>query len=352
ARPGARHLEDRGRPIAEWGAPRARTATGASSSTLGARPWRAGRARTRTAWWRTALLAGGAALAGTPALAKPLDQLIPGLFGGSLSTTISQTTTDSSRQQVLAVQKFNNLNAQLSVARSQVPLPSTSGAFTFEWDHELDTFVRSDLSLGSIFAERAQTLGRGRFNVGFSYQHVDYSTIDGDPLDHFVSRQPALSQAYLNNLPPDDQARFGNDKIQTTLDLSFTLDLFYLSAAYGITDDIDVSLGLTLNRAHLSGHATAMTFDPGNPNDPHVVFFSANQPGVIIEGGSGACAQPFRCATDSFNGSADGTGDLYLRGKWHVIDLQYADLALAGVLTLPTGNANNLLGFHDVTFTP
>ena len=35
-------------------------------------------------------------------MAKPLDQLIPGLFGGSLSTTISQTTTDSSRQQVLA----------------------------------------------------------------------------------------------------------------------------------------------------------------------------------------------------------------------------------------------------------
>jgi hypothetical protein len=305
--------------------------------------------RSRAAAWSVALLACGALLASAPAGAKPLDQLIPGLFGGSLSTTV--TITDSSRQQVLVVQRFRNIAAQLSVARSQVPLPSTSGAFTFAWDPELDTFVRADLSLGSIFAERAQTLGRGRFNVGFSYQHVGFDTLDGDPLDHIVARQPAFTQAYLDNLPPDDRALFANDQIQTDLALSFTLDMFYVSAAYGLTDDIDLSLGLTVNRAALSGNALAMTFDPGNPNPQDVAKFTANQPGVIFAG-SGVCSSPFRCAADSFDGTAVGTGDLYLRGKWHVADTRYADFAVAGVLTLPTGNADEFLGFHDPTFTP
>ena len=32
--------------------------------------------------------------------------------------------------------------------------------------------------------------------------------------------------------------------------------------------------------------------------------------------------------------------------------MKFADLAAGGVLTLPTGNADDFLGFHDPTFTP
>jgi hypothetical protein len=293
----------------------------------------------------TLLLAG-------PVSAEPLDQLIPNLFGGSLNTTVDLMATDQSRQQVLIVQRFRNLSEQLSVARSQIPVPSSSGAFSFAWDRELDTFVRSDLSLGSIFAERAQTLGRGRFNVGFAYQHVGYDTLDGDSLNDIQSVQPAFSQSYLDTLDPEERVIFGDDQIDTQLALSFTYDLFYLSAAYGVTDDIDVSLALTINRAALSGSALAMTVDPSGNGMGRVGIFAPTQPGVIREGRGDICSLPFRCAADSFDESAFGTGDLFLRGKWHVADLRYVDLAVAGVLTLPTGNADDFLGFHDPTFTP
>lgn len=299
------------------------------------------------------LTAVGTLLLAGPVSAQPLDQLIPNLFGGSLNTTVDLMATDQSRQQVLIVQRFRNLSEQLSVARSQIPVPSSSGAFSFAWDRELDTFVRSDLSLGSIFAERAQTLGRGRFNVGFAYQHVGYDTLDGDSLNDIQSVQPAFSQAYLDTLQPDERIIFGDDQIDTQLALSFTYDLFYLSAAYGVTDDIDVSLALTINRAALSGSALAMTVDPsGNGMGNRVGIFAPTQPGVITEGMGDICSLPFRCAADSFSESAIGTGDLFLRGKWHVADLRYVDLAVAGVLTLPTGNADDFLGFHDPTFTP
>ncbi len=288
-----------------------------------------------------------------PALGKPLDQLIPDLFGGSLSTTIDRTGSDQSRQQAVIVQQFRNLSAQLSVARSQVTIPSSSGAFSFAWDRDLDTFVRFEQSLGSIYAERAQTLGRGRFNVGVAYQHVDYSTLDGAPLNDIQSVQPAFTQEYLDTLMPGDRVIFENDVIATQLDLAFSFELFYLSAAYGLTDNIDVSLALTINRAALSGHALAMTLPPqDSPPNKRVGQFTSNQPGVIFSGNPPICSNPRRCAQDSFDETAVGTGDLFLRGKWHVADTNYANVALAGVLTLPTGNADDFLGFHDPTFTP
>ncbi len=287
----------------------------------------------------------------TPVAAVPLEQVIPGLFGGSLNTTIDQSGTDFSQQSPSIVNRFRNLSAQLSAARSQVPLPSASGAFSFAWDSELDTFVRFEQSLGSGFAERAQTIGKGRFNVGFSYQRVDFSTLAGDSLGNIKSTQPAFSQSYFDSLLPDDQAIFGDDILQTNLNLKFSYDLFYLSAAYGLTDDIDISLALAINHAHMQGSALAQTLNPKGDASP-VAQFSFTQPGLITDGTGAVCGQFFRCARDTFNESATGTGDLYLRMKWHLVDTWLADIAFAQVLTLPTGNADNLLGFHDPTYTP
>ena len=277
--------------------------------------------------------------------------MIPGLFGGSLNTTVDQSGTDFSRQAPSIVSRFRDLNAQLSSARSQVPLPSASGAFSFAWDQDLDTFVRSEQSLGSGFAERAQTLGKGRFNVGLSYQHVGFSTLSGDSLNNIRSTQPALTQAYLETVSELDREIYGDDLLQTRLSLQFTYDLFYLSAAYGLTDNIDVSLALAINHAHMEGSAFAQTISPdGQQLD--VAQFTADQPGLIKAGTGPICGGGFRCARDSFNQSATGTGDLFLRAKWHLVDTWLADIAVAEVLTLPTGNADNLLGFNDPTFTP
>ncbi|MDX2166953.1 MAG: hypothetical protein SF182_07820 [Deltaproteobacteria bacterium] len=283
----------------------------------------------------------------------PLDQVIPGLFGGSLNTTIDQSGTDFSEQSPRIVSRFRDLSAQLSVARSQVPLPSASGAFSFAWDSDLDTFVRFEQSLGSGFAERAQTIGKGRYNVGMSYQRVNFSTLDGDSLGNITSSQPAFSDSYFDGLPERDKLIYGDDILKTSLNLSFSFDLFYLSAAYGLTDDIDVSLALAINHAHMQGSALAETLDPkGNGGLFNVATFSPNQPGRIEAGQGAVCSLPFRCARDTFDEHATGTGDLYLRAKWHLVDTKWADLAVAQVLTLPTGNADNFLGFNDPTWTP
>lgn len=264
-----------------------------------------------------------------------------------MATTIDPSAQQD-LQQVLVAERFSDLSASLAVARSQSPVPSASGAFRFAWDPDLDTFVRSGESLGSLLAERAPTLGKNTFTIGVSYSHIDFDTLDGDNLRRVRTTQPALSESYLDRLPPADRAIFADDVLLTELDLKFSFDLIYLTAAYGITDNIDVSLALSINQAKMRGRAMAVILDPND--DPDQVVFAADQKGVVTN--AKVCDPPFSCAVDGFDESAFGTGDLFLRSKWHFADTRFADFATVAVLTLPTGNADDFLGFHDVTFTP
>lgn len=281
------------------------------------------------------------------AQAVPLADQIPDLFGGTLATSITpRDLTDAQRPRV--ADRFRGLSAALSVARSQVPVPSASGAFGFELVPAFDAYERVSQSLGPSFAERAPTLGRHQWTVSVSYAHIDFDTLDGTPLSRLQSAQPALSAGFLAKLPPLDQQRARDNVLDVNLDLGLQFDLLFLTAAFGVTDTIDVSATLSINRVHMRAVATAIIQDP---NGDGGAFFSGTQPGVVM-GGSGACKTDFTCARDHFDESATGTGDLWLRSKWHLYDATFVDLAVVGVLTLPTGNADNLLGFHDPTFTP
>ncbi len=295
-------------------------------------------------------MVGGLGIQAAPGYARPLSCAIPELFGGVLSTTISQDFSDlQDAQQPRVAERFRNLSAALAASRSQAPIPSAGGAFRFAWDSDLDTFVRFQQSLGSGLAERAQTLGRKTSTLGLSYTRVDFDTIEGDDLSRLRSTQPALTADFLAQFPESDRIRVADDVLETQLDLAFGFDIFYLHAAYGLTDSIDVSLALAINRVRMRAQAAAMILDPDGDG---AAVFSADQPGVIMDGSGPVCGHPFRCAEDGFNESAFGTGDIFVRTKWHFKDTAVADLAVAGVLTIPTGNADDFLGFHDPTFTP
>ena len=295
-----------------------------------------------------ALVAGWLVTGAAPARATPLDQRIPGLFGGTLNTTIRLGQPEA--QTLRFSEQFRSLNAALAAARSQAPVPSASGAFRFAWDSELDTFVRSTQSLGSGLAERAETLGRHTGTFSVSYTRLDMDTLEGDALSRLRFSQSALSDEFKAQLPEGD-ARFKDDLLRTRLRLGLNFDLFFLSAAYGITDSVDVSLALSINRAHMHGNAVTTIENPdGSTGD---VLFLTNRMNELVAP-SGRLCEPgnLRCATDGFSDSAFGTGDLFLRSKWHFASTAYADFATVGVLTLPTGNADEFLGFNDPTFTP
>jgi hypothetical protein len=140
--------------------------------------------------------------------------------------------------------------------------------------------------------------------------------------------------------------------------MGLSFDTFFFMGAYGITDSIDVSLALSVTEAHM--HATVVSQIQTQTGQPGTNFFLEKRNILVAPSGRICGFDPqipnqqldVRCATDSFNSSVLGTGDVFLRGKWHFYDTQYADFAVSGVLTIPTGNANNFLGFNDPTFTP
>lgn len=286
--------------------------------------------------------------AGSPADAEPLDQQIPNLFGGKFITSVSPFAGRDS-QQGLVSDRYKSLSASLAVARSQVPVPSASGAFRFEFDDEDDTYVRRVQSLGPSIAERAQTLGARTGSLSFAYSHIDFDTLEGDSLNNLRSSQPSLTAAFVAQLPPLDQQRVKDDTLDTQLRLKFGLDLFFVTAAYGVTDKVDVSMALSFGRAHMQATANA-TINPGQ-NGKLGSYFTIKQQGVV-RGGTGNCSTDFTCASDGFDSTAWGTGDVYLRAKWHVHDYEWADLAVSSIVTIPTGNADDYLGFQDPTFTP
>jgi hypothetical protein len=268
------------------------------------------------------------------------------LFGGNLNTQFGARVSFEP-QPLRIAERFSGLSAALAAARSQAPIPSASGAFRFAWDPDVRTFVRSDQSLGPNLAERAQTLGRHTGTIGLSYTRVDFDTLEGDQLDELHSSQPVFSADFLEAQSEEDKAVASDDMLVTRLDFALAYDLLFLTAAYGITDSLDLSLALSLNQVRMRGTAFAEIQDPDGDDGPFRVRFAPTQPGV-----SGSCLVDFRCARDGFGESVFGTGDLFLRTKWHFADTTFADLAVAGVLTLPTGNADDFLGFHDPTFTP
>src|SRR5215470_3306230 len=61
---------------------------------------------------------------------------------------------------------------------TDLPATSTVAGVTYEYDPETGAAVRSASSLGPVYLERAETVGRGRLLIGASYVHADLSNLD------------------------------------------------------------------------------------------------------------------------------------------------------------------------------
>src|SRR5204863_2307799 len=77
----------------------------------------------------------------------------------------------------------------VSVGKS-LPVPSASSGITFTFDPATSAFERSTEVLGQLFLERANPIGKGRFNFSVTYQWVDIDEVDGRPLDSLSDLQP------------------------------------------------------------------------------------------------------------------------------------------------------------------
>jgi hypothetical protein len=224
--------------------------------------------------------------------------------------------------QVLTPFLFNQaIVSQLST----FPLGTPSGGFTYTFDPGLGTYSRTSSSFGPSFTERALTIGKGRFNIGASYQHASFSTFEGKDLEG------GDIKFYLTHIPiRTPPLFFEGDLVETALDMKLKTDTFSMLANYGVTDRFDVAVAVPIIHVSLDARINATvqriaTQDSG-----------AN---ALHQFPGGSTSAPF-----SDSGSATGIGDIVVRGKYHFMAGAGGGLAALLDLRLPTGDEDNLLG--------
>lgn len=287
-------------------------------------------------------------LVATACYGESLQNQLTGLLDG-MATSISPVGVGDPRSAL--PEGLDEVSASLSTFRALAPIPSATGAFRFEWDSDTATFNR--MRKGPGLADTAQTLGAHFGTASFAYTHIHFDTFEGESLDHLEFEQPAFSSGFLSELPCDDpndpeqcdRLRFDDDMLLTKLRVDFTLDQFVVGAAYGLTDSVDISVALSFGRAHLNAKATSTLMDPGSDSDPSFAAGFASAHPCKDE------PQNRQCVQDGFSDTKFGTGDVYLRSKWRFYESRWGDLAASQTFTIPTGNADNFLGYHAPTWT-
>ena len=249
------------------------------------------------------------------------------------------------------VRSFNKLTM---VQLSTQPLGSPAGGFTYTFDESLGTFRRTSSSFGPSFAERALTLGRNKFNGGFTYQRTRYTSFEGRDLRdgsikfylrHSECCSPGtgggsggggggqgggsgpIEQPNGSRLSPP----FEGDVIEAALSLDATVQTGAFSFSYGVTNRWDVGVVVPVVSLDLSADVEATIVRLATASDPLTHTFET--------GNTAATTKTFH-----ESGSATGLGDVVVRTKYRVASFGNGGLAGAADIRLPTGDRNDLLG--------
>jgi hypothetical protein len=284
-------------------------------------------------------------LAANQARAEKLKNLLPNLFGPD-GITLERVEgpgvfPHDPHFRVESAAELTALNDALRGQLGNFPLPSPASGFTFQFDPNLGTFTRSTESFGPIFADRAETVGRGKLSLGFSYSRFTYDQLDGKDLE-----DGELQLTFLHEPTGRMIARpafdFERDTVTARIFADITTDLFVLSGTYGVLDNLDVSFAIPIVRISMDvkGVATA-----NNESNSIVTVDRREQLIHTFPGRS-------TTLTASASDEATGLGDILLRAKYNFYRQRPLALAAALDLRLPTGDEDDLLGTGAAQISP
>lgn len=227
---------------------------------------------------------------------------------------------------------------QLAPSASDFPAISTVPGFTFRYNPQIQAFERSSTSLGPVFVERPQTLGRGKLDFGTSYLSVDFDELNGKNLNGLTFRGLQHNDCCNSAQPPPSPnvPAFERDTAELTFQ-RFELRSHVVSffATYGITDrwDINFLLPVVFTSLHIKALARL-----NNESNTNTHFFDVGAKRVD--------------AVRVTEGDKAGVGDIQIRTKYHVLETNGFNLAGGLNLRIPTGDEDNFQGLGDATLTP
>ena len=183
-----------------------------------------------------------------------------------------------------------------------LPVPNSSGAFSYRLNPELGTVERTTQTFGPSFVERAQTAGRGQASFGVTFEHFHFTSLDGRSLRDgtFVTTANQFT---------DETSPFEVDRLTLNVDTSVAT----VYANVGITNRFEIGAAAPFVQLQLDGSRV----DTYRGRD----FTQA-----------------------SASARSVGLADVVVRGKYMLYSGDGDGAAAAVDVRLPTGHPDDLLG--------
>ncbi len=262
------------------------------------------------------LFLAGSAASGVPAVSVHADHFIP-------SAVESNGTL------------INFLANAISSNVSNIPISAASSGITFRF--EAGVPVPTSTSPGPIFAERGQTLGRGRGLIGVSLNAFNFKSIRGVDLSnlrlnftHVNVDSPECDDAVGEDCAPQGVPALENEIIEVDLNLDIDVLATLFVFTYGLHDRVDIGLAVPVISTSLSGRSEARIQPFGGPEAAH--FFG------------GTSTNPVLSTSQSVKGSAIGIGDVAARLKIALGESGNTRVSLLADARFPTGDEADFHG--------
>ncbi|HVU48450.1 MAG TPA: hypothetical protein VHD85_20135 [Terracidiphilus sp.] len=222
-----------------------------------------------------------------------------------------------------AIKTATAINTGIATQVSQLPLASASAGTVEVYKNGIyETFN----NLGPILVDRAQTIGKGKVFIGGTFSQFVFTKIDGISLGN-------LPFAYSQNAySPSGQLQSTIYTSETT-NLSFRMNQFVGVATVGITNRIDFSVIVPIERVSVGSTAF-------------------NSKSYVQSVGSSTAVGPVSNPNIYTNGTASGIGDVNFNVKSVLQKGERATFSAGFTLRAPTGDDLNLLGSGSFGFNP
>ena len=232
------------------------------------------------------------------------------------------------------------LNGSIATALSIIPLASPASGVIFRKDPQTGLILGESSTLGPIFTERAETIGKGKFYIGFSNQDYHFTQFNGASLN-------SLSVFY--NGGQSTALSFGSTPLTTTpalarigMDVRLSQNITFLT--YGVTDRFDVSVGLPVVHTAVAARTYGGVIYAGNgfggPTCWCANTFTAGSPTLL---------EPI-IGQASFGKT--GFGDFLVRAKATVLRSTHTVLGIGADVRFATGDVDNYLGVGTTSVKP
>jgi len=223
------------------------------------------------------------------------------------------------------------LNSLIASNISSFPLTSTIAGLTYDFSSGRPVPITG--SLGPIFAETAETLGKGKLNVGFEFSHLSLNRFRGLPTRDI--RFTFAHKDIVENGRPLGDDPFELDVIDLNLNLDVNANIYAFFATFGVTNNLDIGVAVPLVNVSLQGTAQAIVRGPASGTAHTFVGGTQANPNVVDR--------------VSYDDNASGVGDVAVRLKYSFV--RGVDLNLGALLDvrLPTGNEEDFLGTGETS---